>query len=311
MSGQGERGRTRAVRRAVDGLLLLDKPTGRSSNWALQRARALLEAAKAGHAGTLDPLATGLLPLLFGQATRFAAHLSDAGKAYEATLKLGMRTDSGDATGQVVETRPVGNWTPHVDAVLASFVGEIEQTPPMFSAVKVDGRALYRLAREGVTIERASRRVTIFSLEALAMRPDELDVRIECSKGTYVRVLGEAIGEALGCCATVKALRRIRSGGFGVGGAVTLEALEAISPQDRVACLLPTDAVVAYLPEVRLAPRDVLSLEQGRPVVPVSAARDGLVRAYSAESGHFVGLAEYRDGTLVAARLLGRSGGAV
>lgn len=238
---------------AVNGVLLLDKPAAITSNLALQQARRLLNAAKAGHAGTLDPLATGLLPLLFGEATKFSADLLDADKEYDATLALGVRTSTADAEGEVLETRPVAVTRAQIDAVLPRFTGAIEQVPPMHSALKRDGRALYEYARAGVELERAPRPVFIAALEVLDWAGDRLRLRVACSKGTYVRTLAEEIGAALGCGAHLAALARTRVGPLRLADAVTLDALAAEPEKVRRARLLPVDTLLAGLPRVELA----------------------------------------------------------
>ncbi len=236
----------------VDGILLLDKPVGLSSNAALVRARRLLEARKAGHGGTLDPLAGGLLPLLFGEATKFALDSLDADKTYVAALRLGVATDSGDAEGRVLaEREPVRDAAAFARAV-AGFVGAIDQVPPMHSALKRDGRPLYELAREGVVVERAPRRVTIHSIDVLRFAPPHAELRVRCSKGTYIRSLAIDLGERLGCGAHLGALRRERVGALDVADAITLEALEALGLPERRARLLPADALLLGLPRVDL-----------------------------------------------------------
>ncbi len=236
----------------VDGILLLDKPVGLSSNDALVRARRLLEARKAGHGGTLDPLAGGLLPLLFGEATKFALDSLDADKTYVAELRLGVATETGDAEGAVLaECDPVRDATSFACAV-AAFVGAIDQVPPMHSALKREGRPLYELARAGIVVERAPRRVTIHSIDVLRFAPPHAELRIRCSKGTYIRSLAIDLGERLGCGAHLSALRRERVGALDVADAVTLEALEALALPERRARLLPADALLLGLPRVDL-----------------------------------------------------------
>jgi len=236
-------------RRPVHGLLLLDKALGASSNQALQRAKWLLRADKAGHTGTLDPLASGLLPLCFGAATKFSQLQLDADKVYAATLHLGLRTSSGDAEGEVLERRPVACTPAQVQQVLARFLGTISQVPPMYSALKHQGRALYEYARAGLEVERAARTVTIHALDLLALdlhSPEPtLGLRVQCSKGTYIRTLAEDIGAALGCGAHLSALRRERSGGLGLEHSLTLEQLEALPEGARLHALLPVDALLA------------------------------------------------------------------
>ena len=241
--------RTRVVRRPVHGVLLLDKPIGWSSNDALQKAKWLLRAEKAGHTGTLDPLATGVLPLCFGAATKFSQLQLDADKCYEAIAKLGVKTSTADAEGEVIEQRPVHVTQSDIDRVAKQFTGPISQTPPMYSALKKDGKPLYEYARAGVEIERAARDVTIYELNAAFAPSDEthqsLTLTVKCSKGTYIRTLGEDIGEALGCGAHLSALRRTATGGFDVSQCVTLAQLEAMTEDERLACLKPVDSLLA------------------------------------------------------------------
>ena len=258
--------RAQLANEPVDGVLLLDKPSGITSNLALQKARRLLNAAKAGHTGTLDPLAGGLLPLAFGEATKFSADLIEADKAYEATLRFGVRTTTGDAEGEVIETRAVALAREQVKEALARFVGAIEQVPPMHSALKYHGRPLYALARQGVEVERAPRTVKIERLQLLEFGADCARVEVECSKGTYVRVLAEDIGAALGCGAHLSALRRTRVGSLSLAGAVELAALEAMPPAVRREWLLPADALLASLARIELNEADAGCLLQGQAV---------------------------------------------
>ena len=243
--------------RRVDGVLLLDKPIGMTSNDALQKARRLFFAEKGGHTGTLDPLASGLLPLCFGEATKFAHDLLDADKAYEATLRFGQRTDTGDADGTIIEERPVTCTPPEVLAVLARFRGEIEQVPPMYSALKKDGVPLYKLARQGQEVERAARRVTLHSLEWQSVDLPSAVLHVSCSKGTYIRTLAEDIGAALGCGAHLTALRRTTVGRLSVNDAVTLDELRESAATDPERGAAPiflevVDALVVALPGVEL-----------------------------------------------------------
>jgi tRNA pseudouridine55 synthase len=257
----------------VDGVLLLDKPSGITSNLALQKARRLLGAAKAGHTGTLDPMASGLLPLTFGEATKFSADLLDAAKTYEAQITLGVTTSTGDAEGEVTATHAVAATRAQVEAVVASFVGTIEQVPPMHSALKRDGKPLYAYARAGVDLARAPRAVTIHRLELLAMHDTVLRILVECSKGTYVRVLAEDIGRSLGCGAHLSSLRRTQVGDLSLRTGVTLVALETMDAAARRASLLPADALIARLPRIeldmaladRFAQGQRLALGPGRP----------------------------------------------
>jgi tRNA pseudouridine55 synthase len=238
------------ARDLVDGVLLLDKPVGLSSNDALIKAKRVLNAKKAGHTGTLDPFATGLLPLCFGEATKFSQDLLEADKTYEATVHLGIMTTTGDTEGEVVETLDVNVTIEQVEAALARFRGPILQVPPMYSALKRDGKALYEYAREGITLEREARPVTIHGLEMIGFDAPMLKIRVTCSKGTYVRVLGEDIGAALGCGAHLNALRRTAVGALTTAGMITLEALQA-HPDPR-SLLAPVDALLASFPAVEL-----------------------------------------------------------
>jgi len=259
----------------IDGALLLDKPVGLSSNAALQRAKKLLGAAKAGHAGTLDPLASGLLLLLFGEATKFAGPLLDADKEYLATVKLGERTTTGDAEGQVLQSKEISFSETTLLAVLDRFRGEIEQVPPMHSALKHQGTPLYRLARRGQNVERAPRRVRISELQLTSLEGALLGLRVVCSKGTYIRVLAEDIGEALGCGAHLAALRRTGSGRFRVADAVTLQALKEIGPKQRGRRLLALPALLEGLPRAQLGAAEEARLRQGQ-ALKISGLHPGL-----------------------------------
>ena len=248
--------RTRVQRRPVHGVLLLDKPLGLSSNQALQKAKWLLRAEKAGHTGTLDPLATGVLPLCFGAATKFSQQHLNADKTYETTVRLGSKTSTVDAEGEVIAVRKVSCSAGMVVEVLDRFMGPISQVPPMYSALKKDGKALYEYAREGETVERAPRDVVIHDLELLDMQLQGdapfLRLRVSCSKGTYIRTLGEDIAEALGCGGHLTALRRVQTGPFEVSRCVTLEAFEAMGESDRLDALQPVDALLPGYAEVSL-----------------------------------------------------------
>ena len=249
--------------RVVDGVLLLDKPYAVTSNAALQTARRLLNARKAGHTGTLDPLASGLLALTFGEATKFSADLLHADKTYIAGIKLGQKTTTGDLEGDFLQTRPVRVNRADIEKALDAFRGDILQVPPMFSALKRDGKTLYDLAREGVSIEREARSVRIEKLEILEFADELLTVEVTCSKGTYIRVLAEDIGEALGCGAHLASLRRTKVGALSLEDAVTLQALETMSVDERLATLKPLDALMQTLPAVHLSnERGVLEPER-------------------------------------------------
>ena len=291
------------VRAIVDGVLLLDKPRGMSSNGALQTARRLLNAAKAGHTGTLDPMASGLLPLTFGEATKFSQMLLDADKTYEAVVQLGIETDSGDAEGAVLATRPVAIERARLEAVLEHFRGDIEQVPPMYSALKRDGKALYEYARAGIEIEREARKVRIHALELLDFADTRFSIRVACSKGTYIRSLAMDIGSALGCGAHLCALRRTRIGAFDVADAVTLETLEAQPAEARTGLLAPADALVASFPACRLDAEQARGLLQGRVLALGETGAEGLVRVYGPQG--FLGLGQWQqDGKLAARRLI-------
>jgi tRNA pseudouridine55 synthase len=273
----------------VDGVLLLDKPIGFTSNDALQKARRLFSAAKGGHTGTLDPLATGLLPLCFGEATKFSADLLDADKTYEAVLKLGVTTDSGDAEGQVTATATVNTEKAAILKLLPQFTGDIQQIPPMHSALKRDGRPLYELARKGIEVEREARAVTIHAIDLLDFAGDTLTLRVACSKGTYIRVLAADIGAALGCGAHLTALRRTRVGDLDLQGAVTLTDLEALDEAGRMAFLKPVDALLHTLPIVSLEGEAAQRFSHGNPV-DLPAGLSGKIRVY--ENGRLIGIGE-------------------
>ncbi|MBG6082690.1 tRNA pseudouridine(55) synthase TruB [Rubrivivax gelatinosus] len=293
----------RLPRRALHGVLLLDKPIGWTSNDALQKTKGLLRAEKGGHTGTLDPLATGLLPLCFGAATKFSQASLDADKRYTATLHLGRTTSTGDLEGEVAEERPVDCDRAAIDAVLARFTGEIDQLPPMHSALKHQGRALYEYARQGVEVEREPRRVTIRSLAVLDWNSPTLVLDVQCSKGTYVRTLAEDIGRALGCGAHLSALRRTASGALSLQGAVTIAELEAMAPEARAALLRPVDCLVADWPAVRLDEEDAgrfLSGQRRR----IQHADAAAVRVYGPDPRAFLGSAHVTRGELIADRLL-------
>ncbi|HEY9446237.1 MAG TPA: tRNA pseudouridine(55) synthase TruB [Burkholderiales bacterium] len=298
MSARRRRGRS------IDGVLLLNKPRGITSQTAVSRVKALLGAAKAGHTGTLDPLADGLLPVCLGEATKFAQGLLDADKSYRAIVRLGVTTATGDLEGEILEQRTVTATSDLVLAVLPRFRGEILQTPPMYSALKRDGKPLYAYARAGVEIERLPRRVTIRRLDFEGLDGIDLRIRVDCSKGTYVRVLAEDIGQALGCGACLAHLTRFAVGGLTLAGSVSLDALEAMDEFAKARTLLPADALVAGLPRVDLAAEEAARLIQGRPAAGAAPGILGLVRAY-APDGAFLGLAEaHPEGRLVARRLV-------
>lgn len=272
------------ARDLVDGVLLLDKPVGLSSNDALIKAKRVLNAKKAGHTGTLDPFATGLLPLCFGEATKFSQDLLESDKTYEATVHLGIMTTTGDTEGETVETREVDVTLEQVEAALARFRGPILQVPPMYSALKRDGKALYEYAREGVTLEREARPVTIHGLELIGYEKPFLKIRVTCSKGTYVRVLGEDIGAALGCGAHLNALRRTGVGALTGEHMITLEQLQAHPAP--LSLLAPVDALLSSFPALELTAELAKRFLQGQRLAlgkePVAVpAQQGRVRVYS------------------------------
>jgi tRNA pseudouridine55 synthase len=298
--------RVRIERRALHGVLLLDKPAGLSSNDALQRAKWLLRAEKAGHTGTLDPLATGLLPLCFGAATKFAQVSLDADKRYLATLCLGRTTATGDTEGEIVSERPVAVDRAAIEAACTRWTGPIRQLPPMYSALKHQGRALYEYAREGVEIERSERAVTIHAIDIVAWddaRPEVLVLDVRCSKGTYIRTLAEDIGETLGCGAHLTGLRRTASGPLTLEGAITLEALEALPENEREARLRHPDTLLAEWPAVRLdaseAARFLTGLRRRTPEPDCAQ-----VRVYGPGAMTLLGSAHIQGGELIADRLL-------
>ncbi len=281
--------RVKKTWKQVDGVLLLDKPIGFTSNDALQKARRLFSAAKGGHTGTLDPLASGLLPLCFGEATKFSADLLDADKTYEAVLKLGVTTDSGDAEGQVTATAAVDVSENMILDLLPRFTGNIMQVPPMHSALKRDGRPLYELARKGIEVDREPRAVVIHAIDCLGLVEDTLRLRVACSKGTYIRVLAADIGQALGCGAHLSALRRTRVGDLDLSHAVTMGELEGLEESERGRHLLPVDALLQSLPRVDLAGEAAQRFTHGNPV-DLPEGYSGKIRVYA--DGRLIGVGE-------------------
>jgi tRNA pseudouridine55 synthase len=292
----------RRVTRPLDGVLLFDKPLELSSNTALQKVRRLYHAEKAGHTGTLDPLATGLLPVCFGEATKFTIALLDADKSYRATIRLGQRTTTGDAEGEVTETRAVAVDETQVLAVLAKFMGETRQLPPMHSAIKHQGKPLYEYIRKGETVERELRMVFIRELKLERLEGDELEFSVLCSKGTYVRTLAEDISEMLGCGGHLIALRRTGIGEFSLDDSCTLAQLEAMDEAQRDACLLPLDSLVQNLPRLELDEVQANRMAQGQRLGLSDAYPDGKRRLYVA--GRFIGLGDLANGRLAPSRLL-------
>jgi tRNA pseudouridine55 synthase len=296
-------GRPKVQRRAVHGVLLLDKPIGLSSHDALYKAKRLYRADKAGHTGTLDPLATGLLPLCFGAATKFSHVSLDADKAYRATLHLGQTRVGGDREGEVISERPVAFDRAALDVAVLRMRGAIEQVPPMQSALKHQGKALYEYARAGVEIERAARPVTIHRLDIVEWQVQHLVIDVTCSKGTYIRTLAQDLGEALGCGAHLSALRRTGSGALTLDRAVTLEALAALDEAGRDALLLPADALLQGWPVVRLPDDEAGRFLSGlRRRVQLGDAP--MVRVYGPQERAFLGSAHITSGELIADRLL-------
>ena len=306
--------------REVNGILLLDKAVGLTSNAALQEVKRLFRAQKAGHTGSLDPLASGMLPLCLGEATKISGFLLDADKRYWAEFQLGVTTNTGDAHGTVLTTRPVGTLTPEVvQTALAQFTGSIAQIPPMHSAIKIQGRPLYSLAHQGLTIERAPRTVTIHEFTLLGLKGDRITVQIHCSKGTYIRTLAEDVGEVLGVGAHVSALRRLAVGPFSDPQAtINIERLRAAREEGEAsldALLLPIDSALGQWPAVSLTNDSVFYLRQGQPVLVPRAPTSGLVRLYArmrlpvvpgSSPPPFFGVGEVlEDGRIAPKRLIG------
>jgi tRNA pseudouridine55 synthase len=288
----------------INGVLLLDKPTGLTSNAAVQTVRRLFERAKAGHTGTLDPLASGLLPICIGEATKFSHPLLEASKSYRASLRLGWRSTTGDAEGELSPVAPPDFNESELSDAVSALTGEIEQLPPMYSAIKVNGQPLYALARKGISIDRAPRRVTIFRFDATRQLPDTLEIAVSCSKGTYIRVLAEDLGERLGCGAYLTALRRVSIGSIDISEAVGLDLLEAASATERLALLRPVDLLLDGLPKVILTMDDSTRLGHGLSISGCAGSAAGQVRIYSAQ-GDFLGLGEVtEDGVLKPKRLV-------
>lgn len=288
-------------------MLLLDKPAGMTSNEALQAVKQLYRAQKAGHTGSLDPLATGLLPICLGEATKLSSFLLEADKHYRTVCKLGRRTETGDAEGKIIAERPVEAYSERrIERALEAFRGEIEQVPPMYSALKVQGRRLYELAREGVQVERRARRVTVHELRLEAHRGDELELSIVCSKGTYVRTLVDDLGESLGCGAHVAQLRRTGVGPYRETDMHRLEELEALAARgfEELDCLLlPLDTAVADWPRIRLDSDGAHYLRQGQAIQVSRAPTQGSVALYGPDD-RFLGVGEILDDGRVAPKRL-------
>lgn len=298
------------VRRPVNGIILLDKPRGFTSNAALQKVRWLLNAEKAGHTGSLDPLATGVLPLCFGEATKFSQYLLDADKGYETVAQLGITTTTADAEGEVIERRTVSVSREQLEAILPQFRGEIQQVPPMYSALKRDGQPLYKLARAGEVVEREPRSVTITRLDLLDLVDTKARLAVSCSKGTYIRTLVEDIGRELGCGAHVAELRRTQAGPFDLSRTVTLEALEQAhaegGPDALDVYLQPVDSGLEHWPLLQLSEHSAFYWLHGQPIRAPQAPLFGMVRVQD-HTGRFIGIGEVIDDGRIAPRRLIRS----
>ncbi len=292
------------VKRKVDGILLLDKPLGYSSNQALQKIKWLFQATKAGHTGTLDPLATGLLPICLGEATKFAQHVTNADKTYIANVKFGVRTTTGDAEGDVVSTMPVNITTVELEQICQQFLGEISQTPPMYSALKHNGKPLYEYARAGIEIERPARQVTITKIVVDSFLDGEAIITVGCSKGTYIRTLAEDIANALDNHAHLTGLRRTETAGYDIADAMTIEEVEALAMEVRDAQLLPVDSAISVLPKITISTDSAFFFKQGQAVWEAGVIPDGELRVYE-EGGVFLGLGKLlEDGKVTAKRLI-------
>lgn len=298
----------RKIKKDINGILLLDKPQGLTSNAALQQVKRLMNARKAGHTGSLDPLATGMLPICFGEATKFSHYLLNADKTYEVTAQLGSRTTTADAEGEIIETRPVADYSlDFIEQCLAKFRGPIEQIPSMYSALKHNGQPLYKLARQGIDIERKSRPVEIFTLQLLEQQPTQLRLFVHCSKGTYVRNLVEDLGETLGCGAHVLQLRRLSVGPYEEQQMITLEQVQQyVEHKDArlVISILPVDTSVAHWPIVQLSESAAFYIRNGQAVrVAEVACKEGWVRLMN-EAMQFLGVGEILDDGRIAPRRL-------
>jgi tRNA pseudouridine55 synthase len=302
-------GRRRNRGRSISGVLLLDKPIGMTSNKALQEVKFLYKAAKAGHTGSLDPLATGLLPICFGEATKLSAFLLDADKHYQVRVRLGETTTTADAEGEVLETAdPSGVTEEQLRAVLAEFLGEQDQLPPMYSAIKHQGERLYKLARQGVEVEREPRTIHIHALDLLSFGLPEFEMQVHCSKGTYVRTLAEDIGKQLGCGAHVVGLRRTGVGPYDDQSMLSLEQIQSAFADKRFqemdGWLLPLESALADWPEVKLTPDAAFYMKQGQPILVPNAPTSGWVRLYANQSD-FLGVGQIlEDGRVAPKRLM-------
>ncbi|OJT40075.1 tRNA pseudouridine(55) synthase TruB [Serratia plymuthica] len=306
--------RPRRRGRDIHGVLLLDKPQGLSSNDALQKVKRLYNANRAGHTGALDPLATGMLPICLGEATKFSQFLLDSDKRYRVIAKLGQRTDTSDADGQIVQERPVNFTQAQLDAALDSFRGDIKQVPSMYSALKYQGKKLYEYARQGIEVPREARSITVYELQFIRWEGDELELEIHCSKGTYIRTITDDLGELLGCGAHVIYLRRLQVATYPIERMVTLEQLNALLEQAQTQeiapgelldpLLMPMDSPVENYPEVNLLPVVAGYVKQGQPVQVAGAPASGMVRMTEGEERKFIGVGDIADDGRVAPRRL-------
>jgi tRNA pseudouridine55 synthase len=291
------------IKRPVNGVFLLDKPLGFSSNQALQKIKWLFQAAKAGHTGTLDPLASGLLPICLGEATKFAQYLTDADKTYVAIIKLGETTTTGDAEGDILSKALVNVTKPQFVKICQQFIGDISQIPPMYSALKHEGKALYEYARQGVDIARQARVVNIKKIDVNSFEDEEAVITVSCSKGTYIRTLAEDIGKALGCGAHLIGLRRTETAGYQLMQALTIEQLEAMSVEERDAALLPVDSAIEDLPKVTLNDEAAYFLLRGQAVWQAGKIPHTDLRIYN-EDNQFLGLGFLQDDGKIAPKRL-------
>jgi len=280
----------KSLKREIDGVFLLNKPLGFSSNQALKKIQWLFNAKKAGHTGTLDPMASGLLPICIGEATKFSHRLLEANKTYIATIQLGVTTTTGDQEGEVVNQKDVVLKPNQLEETLQQFTGDITQTPPMFSALKFEGKPLYEYARQGIEIERKSRQVTIYDITLNKIEESIVILEVSCSKGTYIRTLAEDIGHALGCGAYLKGLERTQTGNFQLSDALTIEAIEAMSMASREKTLLPVDALLEGLSSIKLTLTETEAIKKGQ-AIDFNGKNDNELRLYGA-SGQFLGVGQ-------------------
>jgi len=280
----------KSLKREIDGVFLLNKPLGFSSNQALKKIQWLFNAKKAGHTGTLDPMASGLLPICIGEATKFSHRLLEANKTYIATIQLGVTTTTGDQEGEVVSQKDVILKPNQLEETLQKFTGDITQIPPMFSALKFEGKPLYEYARQGIEIERKSRQVTIYDITLNKIEESIVILEVSCSKGTYIRTLAEDIGHALGCGAYLKGLERTQTGNFQLSDALTIEAIEAMSMASREKTLLPVDALLEGLSSIKLTLTETEAIKKGQ-AIDFNGKNDNELRLYGA-SGQFLGVGQ-------------------